>query len=240
MAALKYWNGSAWVTIPNGTALKWWDGNSWENPTALKYWNGSSWVTVWQKAAELTLGWNPIWTASYADSGGGYAKPAYTFPSPTDIVIQGDWEGIGVSGGMGDAHGVMYFDCAAIRTAMGGRLVCKSARLRLTNDVSNEPSGTPVHLYGVNDCPTSEPTTYNVAADRTSSKIDGPTIDEGVTAWTNFDATFINYVEAILAGSNHGFCVFDPGGNPTFRGYFHGKEAAASAEPYLEITADFV
>ena len=55
MAHLKYYNGSSWVTIPNGTAVKYYNGSSWVNPEFLKYYNGSSWVSIWNKSDPLTL-----------------------------------------------------------------------------------------------------------------------------------------------------------------------------------------
>ena len=40
--ALKYWDGSEWVSKP----LKRWDGSAWVGVTTLKRWNGTSWSKV--------------------------------------------------------------------------------------------------------------------------------------------------------------------------------------------------
>ena len=59
MSKLKRYNGSSWVTVPDGTALKYYNGSSWVNPTALKYFNGSSWVTAWNKSDPVTYTYYP-------------------------------------------------------------------------------------------------------------------------------------------------------------------------------------
>ena len=83
MSILKRWNGSSWVTVPDGTAVKYWNGSSWVNPNAVKYWNGSIWVTAWSKSDPITLRysvtdaqtmgraatymeWNPVGNPGYA------------------------------------------------------------------------------------------------------------------------------------------------------------------------------
>lgn len=60
MPSTRVWNGSSWVTIPNGTKVRYWNGSSWVNPKTVRVWNGSSWVTVWSKA-------DPITRTYYAD-----------------------------------------------------------------------------------------------------------------------------------------------------------------------------
>lgn len=83
MSLLKRYNGSSWVTVPDGTAFKYYNGSSWVNPDAVKYYNGSSWVTAWNKSDPIILRyavtdaqtfalqgstwmWNPTGTANYA------------------------------------------------------------------------------------------------------------------------------------------------------------------------------
>jgi len=83
MSILKRYNGSSWVTVPDGTAFKYYNGSSWVNPSAVKYYNGSSWVTAWNKSDPITLRyavtdaqtmgraatymeWNPVGNAGYA------------------------------------------------------------------------------------------------------------------------------------------------------------------------------
>ena len=50
MATLKYYNGSAWTTVADGTAFKYYNGSAWTNPTKVQYYDGSNWQTVWNKS----------------------------------------------------------------------------------------------------------------------------------------------------------------------------------------------
>lgn len=64
MSLLKRYNGSSWVTVPDGTAFKYYNGSSWVNPDAVKYYNGSSWVTAWNKSDPVTYTYNTWFTDS--------------------------------------------------------------------------------------------------------------------------------------------------------------------------------
>ena len=55
MVALKYYNGSSWVAIPNGTKAQYYTGSAFTQPKHVKYWDGDSWETVWSKSDPLTL-----------------------------------------------------------------------------------------------------------------------------------------------------------------------------------------
>ena len=55
MATLKYYNGSAWTTVADGTAFKYYNGSAWTNPTKVQYYDGSNCQTVWNKSDPLTL-----------------------------------------------------------------------------------------------------------------------------------------------------------------------------------------
>jgi len=55
MVALKYYNGSSWVAIPNGTKVQYYTGSAFTQPKHVKYWDGDSWETVWSKSDPLTL-----------------------------------------------------------------------------------------------------------------------------------------------------------------------------------------
>ena len=55
MATLKYYNGSAWTTVADGTAFKYYNGSAWTNPTKVQYYDGSNWQTVWNKSDPVTL-----------------------------------------------------------------------------------------------------------------------------------------------------------------------------------------
>ena len=50
MATLKYYNGSAWTTVADGTAFKYYNGSAWTNPNKVQYYDGSNWQTVWNKS----------------------------------------------------------------------------------------------------------------------------------------------------------------------------------------------
>ena len=67
--ALKYWNGSAWTSIPDGTAVNYWNGSAWTNPTAVKYWDGDSWETAWNKSDPKTVSFKATATNSYRSTG---------------------------------------------------------------------------------------------------------------------------------------------------------------------------
>ena len=55
MVALKYYNGSSWVAIPNGTKVQYYTGSAFTQPKHVKYWDGDSWETVWSKSDPVTL-----------------------------------------------------------------------------------------------------------------------------------------------------------------------------------------
>ena len=55
MVALKYYNGSSWVALPNGTKVQYYTGSAFTQPKHVKYWDGDSWETVWSKSDPLTL-----------------------------------------------------------------------------------------------------------------------------------------------------------------------------------------
>ena len=67
--ALKYWDGSDWTDIPNGTAVKYWTGSAWTNPTAIKYWDGDSWETVWNKSDPKDVTFKATATNSWRSTG---------------------------------------------------------------------------------------------------------------------------------------------------------------------------
>ncbi len=147
MASLKRWNGSAWVSVPDGTAVKYWGGSNWIIPNAVKYWNGSSWQTAWTKSNPLTLTFVPSVTTTLRWTG---SATVYDHPATANDSTKADLF-LGRYGGSAPYHftSLMKFDAASeenqgtLKQAMVTRPVVKSASLRL-NRVSSglsSPSG---------------------------------------------------------------------------------------------------
>lgn len=69
MATLKYYNGSAWTTVADGTAFKYYNGSNWVNPTKVQYYDGSNWQTVWNKSNAVTLVFQAVDSNSWRQGG---------------------------------------------------------------------------------------------------------------------------------------------------------------------------
>ena len=69
MAALKYYNGSSWVAIPNGTKVQYYTGSAFTQPKHVKYWDGDSWETVWSKSDPKTVSFRATATNSWRSTG---------------------------------------------------------------------------------------------------------------------------------------------------------------------------
>lgn len=69
MATLKYYNGSAWTTVADGTAFKYYNGSAWTNPTKVQYYDGSNWQTAWQKSNSVQLVFEAVDSNSWRTSG---------------------------------------------------------------------------------------------------------------------------------------------------------------------------
>ena len=69
MATLKYYNGSAWTTVADGTAFKYYNGSNWANPTKVQYYDGSNWQTVWNKSNAVTLVFQAVDSGAWRTSG---------------------------------------------------------------------------------------------------------------------------------------------------------------------------
>jgi len=69
MVALKYYNGSSWVAIPNGTKVQYYTGSAFTQPKHVKYWDGDSWETVWSKSDPKTVSFRATATNSWRSTG---------------------------------------------------------------------------------------------------------------------------------------------------------------------------
>ena len=69
MATLKYYNGSAWTTVADGTAFKYYNGSAWTNTTKVQYYDGSNWQTAWQKSNSVQLVFEAVDSTSWRTSG---------------------------------------------------------------------------------------------------------------------------------------------------------------------------
>lgn len=148
MATLKRWNGSSWVTVPNGSAVKRWNGSSWVNATGVYYWNGSSWIKCWNKSDPTTINLDADFTSNIRWEGGGSGifdwDSISSNPSnkgQADIMV-------GRYNGSYPYHyvGIIGFPQASLVSAMNTRPTVVSARLRLQR-ISGSGLGT---LSGAN------------------------------------------------------------------------------------------
>lgn len=139
MATLKRWNGSSWVTVPDGTAFKYWNGSAWVNPNAVKYWNGSSWVTCWNKSDPQTLTVTADFTSNIRvtswDAAGESSNNAQANPR------------IGRFNGSQPYHyiGILGFPMSSISSAMGTRPTITGGRVyiyRLSGSGLSTATGT--------------------------------------------------------------------------------------------------
>lgn len=136
MSILKRWNGSSWVTVPDGTAVKYWNGSSWQIPSAVRYWNGSSWQPAWLKTDPVTRSYYPTfttnlrWEGSHVEYDSNHSNQSnrgaaalglgrYNGSYPYHYVSLLRFAGTAVGG------------YATIAAQLGARPVVKSATLRL-------------------------------------------------------------------------------------------------------------
>ncbi len=234
MPELKAWNGSTWTSI--GVSPKAWNGSSWTGSTigAIKAWNGSSWTTLWVKSDPLQYTFNPIWTASYQEAS-PYAKAAYTFTDPANDLIQGDWDDVGVAGGMQRATGVMRFNRSDILSTIGGRTTVTDATLRLQVRYEYTSLGIYPYVYGADaSAPASEPATLNGGIVRWGSPRSGARTRVGDTVDINVN----DLAQALIDGSIYGFAVYNSGTSTAskelYRGGFYG-----GTNPTLYLTVDY-
>lgn len=149
MSLLKYWNGSAWTLVPDGTMVKYWNGSSWVMPSNVWYWSGSAWVNAWKKSNPATYTFYPTFTTNIRWDGS-----AVDYDS--NLTASNDGEatlGLGRYNGEKPYHytSLLKFDGNAINAstttlaeALAARPVCTSATLRLYRNTGiglGSPSG---------------------------------------------------------------------------------------------------
>jgi hypothetical protein len=147
MSILKRWNGSSWVTVPDGSSVKYWGGSNWVIPNAVKYWNGSSWQTAWTKSNPITLTFIPSVTTSLRWDGN---STEWDHPATSNNGAKADMF-LGRYGGSAPYHftSLMKFDAQSeenqgtLQQAMTARPVVKNASIRLNRVESglNSPAG---------------------------------------------------------------------------------------------------
>ncbi len=137
MSNLKRWDGSAWVTVPDGSKVQYWTpvGPGYAIAQAVKYWNGSSWVTAWTRSDPLTLTFYPTFTTNIRWDGA-----EVDYDSNLTAVDNGKATlGLGRYNGEKPYHytsllkfdGVNVSGSTSLVAALAARPICKSASLRL-------------------------------------------------------------------------------------------------------------
>lgn len=129
MSILKYWNGSTWVLVPDGSAVKYWNGSTWVVPNSVKYWNGSTWVTAWTKASPKTITLYADFATNLRHSGFGAVYDSSATAgndAAADLFI-------GRYNGSQPYHflSLIGFNSATLAAELATRPVVKSAALRL-------------------------------------------------------------------------------------------------------------
>lgn len=130
MATLKRWNGSSWVTVPNGSAVKYWNGSSWVAAKGVYYWSGSSWVKCWNVSDPVTLTYDADFTSNirWEDWQFDYDSISSSTSAKDEAVLM-----IGRYNGGYPYHyvGIAGFNSSSLNSAMNTRPTVVSARVRL-------------------------------------------------------------------------------------------------------------
>ena len=257
MSLLKYWNGSSWVLVPDGTAVKYWSGSAWTNPSFVKYWNGSSWVTAWSKSDPVTYHYYPAYTVNVRagstppvgvyDSGGSAADNAQA-----DLYI-------GAFAGSFPYHYQSYMSFGAsvegptIGAALAVRPNVTSASLRLTRTGASGSSPATGTLYtglwtqsGFNSLPSTSVGTspeYHDFVGGTSASITGLTYNGETSvsvSQTQVDALGAGTKALMLAGINTSSFTSSVGSTTgNYMAFLGNENGAAGTRPYLSITFDY-
>jgi hypothetical protein len=135
MSLIKYWNGSAWAVVPDGTAMKYWSGSAWVTANAVWYWSGSAWVKAWTKSSPATYTFYPTFTTNLRWDGANVDYDSNLSQSNDGLADLG----LGRYNGEKPYHytSLLKFDGDATNSAttlveaLAARPVCKSATLRL-------------------------------------------------------------------------------------------------------------
>ena len=162
MVALKYYNGSAWTTVADGTAFKYYNGSAWVNPTKVQYYDGSNWQTVWNKSDPLELsftcnasqGWrNNLWRTdnkvrfgAFADLSGFFGDNLTVLEFSADSTTGGHTstsleEALAVRPNVTSASLTFY------RTAAGTNPISGSTSETLLVGQLNKANGTAMSTY---------------------------------------------------------------------------------------------
>lgn len=232
-------DAGSWKEVTAGNGIHVRDAGSWKAVKEGFVRDAGTWKSFFVQSDPITVNFYPIWTASYQE-GSPYAKAAYTYSDPANEVIQGDWDTIGVSGGMQRATGIIRFDRSAIIAALGGRTAVSSATLRLTVKTQYTSSGIyPSIYYADTDTPSTEPANQNGALIRGGTRVQGARTTVGNSTTTTVTAL----AQSIVDGNAYGFAVYHSGttepDKENYRGSFYGTEGTSAQDPYLSITADY-
>lgn len=86
MAAIKYHNGSGWVTILDGQQkIKYYNGSSWVVPQRVKYYSGG-WQTAWVNDVSGPTG-GSVYAAAWSDSVRGFNVSYNAASDPSGIAV---------------------------------------------------------------------------------------------------------------------------------------------------------
>jgi len=250
MSILKRWNGSSWVTVPDGTALKYWNGASWVNPNAVKYWNGSSWVTAWNKSDPVTYSYYAFTTNNLRNG----TSNAFTTTANDNDVFIGAFAGTYpyhfasiVSIGVPTDGNSTHFADQVIQT----RPVIKSISLRLTRQSTAGSTGPTGNMYiGSLSYPASSwgsGTMSTIAATFDWN----PVVTYDVSGWGFSTARtitlaaqhgydMINSGRGLLLGGTTGSYTSTVGSTTGNYMKFEGSLASDSIKPMFTITFDYV
>lgn len=252
MSKLKRWNGSSWVTVPDGSAVKYWNGSNWVVPSAVRYWTGSTWAVAWAKADPKTLTFYANFTTNLRHSGGGALYDS-TGTAANDAAAD---LYIGRYGGSYPYHflSLIGFGLSNYGTSLAAELaarpVIKSASLRLYRLPGaglGSPSGTlSTGIWtqsGASNLPaTTLSGTYNDWSTMSTTSINGWSYD--TAKWFNVYGGQIQDLAAgkVLAISEVTSGYTSSGGTTNAYSRLYGLASGfnSSKTPLLQITLDYV
>lgn len=249
MSILKYWNGSAWTLVPDGTAFKYWNGSSWVNPNFVKYWNGSSWATAWSKTDPVTY----TYYAGYSNNLRNGTSNAFTTTSDPSSAYIGAFAGtypyhFASIVSLGDPTDGNSSHNAS--TVIATRPVIKSISLRLTRQSTTGTSGPTGSLYiGSLSYPVASWGSGTMST--ISSTFDwSPVVTHDVSGW-GFSTTrtidlnvqhgydMINSSRGLLLGGTTGSYTTSVGSSTGNYMKFEGYNAGTSVRPMFTVTFDY-